>query len=117
MSAQYTPEQPEQQDISLQVSFIALVQDRRPYLLFRDRQFLPDVPALYVVLSDAGELLYIGITANLQQRWKDHHRASQMEDHYRIYWRMAESAKERAEHERTFVRTYRPLWNRSEILT
>lgn len=97
--------------------FIGILQSRKPYLLFRDRQFLPDVPALYVVLDEHNTLLYIGITANLQKRWKEHHRAPQMKDHYRIYWRMTESAKERKDLERMFVRAFSPLWNQTEVLS
>lgn len=91
--------------------FISKVKNRRPYLLFRDRQFLPDIPALYVVLDQEDTLLYIGIAQDLRKRWKDHHRAPQMKDDYRIYWRMAESAKERRYYEQVFVSAYRPLWN------
>lgn len=116
MLAQYTATPNEGQSEDPVAHFIRIVQDRKPYLLFRDRQFLPDVPALYVVLSDEHELLYIGITTNLRKRWKDHHRAPQMKQRYRIYWRMTESADERARCEQVFVQAYRPPWNRSEVL-
>jgi excinuclease UvrABC nuclease subunit len=95
--------------------FVSIVKERRPYLMFRDRRFLPDIPALYVVISDQDELLYIGITIDLQRRWRNHHRAPQMKDSYRIYWRLTESAKERSKYEQVFVQAYRPPWNWSEV--
>jgi excinuclease UvrABC nuclease subunit len=94
-----------------QYEFVALVQNRRPYLPFCDRHLLPDVPALYIVLDDYSTLLYIGIAVNLRLRWTDHHRAPQMHWYYRIYWRATESASERVRHERAFIKAYRPLWN------
>lgn len=95
--------------------FIQSLINKRPYLLFRDRQFLPDVPVIYFVLDDYNELLYLGKTIDLYRRWKNHHRAPQMEDFYRIYWRLSERTKERAAMETFFIRYLYPQWNNTAV--
>ena len=86
-----------------------------PSLAFRHRQFLPDVPVVYFVIDDeVPEVLYIGRTDNLAKRWKAHHRAPQMQDHYRIYWLLVVAAHERVELERAFIEGMNPRWNRTE---
>ena len=83
----------------------------KPYILYRDRRQLPDVPAVYVVVDPQYMLLYIGMTANLRDRWNEHDRAKQMEPDYRIYWRMTPSDCERQRMEVLLISALRPIWN------
>ena len=88
-----------------------------PSLAFRHRQFLPDVPVVYFVLDDGvPDVLYVGRTDNLEKRWKAHHRAPQMHDHYRIYWLLVVAAHDRVVLERVFINGLNPHWNRTECI-
>ena len=104
MSVQYTPSQ-----LSLQIA-------KLPSLAFEHRRDLPPIPALYFVLDIQVNILYIGQTANLRDRWKSHHRAPQMDSTtYRIHWREIADEGQRADAERQSIAFFRPPWNRSEI--
>lgn len=87
-----------------------------PSLAFVHRRDLPAIPAVYFVLSDRLDVLYIGQTANLFERWRSHHRALQMQDGaYRIHWMQVHNEIERSTIERQAIDYFRPVWNRSEV--
>jgi hypothetical protein len=87
-----------------------------PSLAFADRSDLPPVPALYFVLSDRREVVYIGQTANLRERWKSHHRARQMTlGAYRVHWKEIADEDQRLAAEKAAIEYFRPLWNRTEV--
>ena len=44
-----------------------------PCVPFKERHSLPRVSGLYFALADDGEVLYVGATQNLYQRWVSHH--------------------------------------------
>lgn len=46
------------------------------YLLEKDR--LPNCAAIYFVSDSKNQVLYIGRTVNLIERWKEHHRFNQL---------------------------------------
>ena len=87
-----------------------------PSLAFEHRRDLPPVPAVYFVLDAQRNVMYIGQTVNLRDRWKAHHRALQMErGGYRIHWRGVTDEQERLDAERQSIKYFRPPWNRSEV--
>ena len=87
-----------------------------PSLAFEHRQDLDPIPALYFVLNEQREVVYIGQTANLRERWRSHHRARQMAaGGYRIHWRQIADEDERLSLEKEAITYLRPLWNRTEI--
>lgn len=43
-----------------------------------NRANLPSIPAVYWVVSENGQNLYVGSTKNLNVRWKSHHRLKQL---------------------------------------
>lgn len=87
-----------------------------PSMDFQHRQGLPSVPALYFVMDDQLNFMYIGQTANLHGRWKSHHRAPQMRPNvHRIYWVEIADDVRRADAERRAIVQFDPAWNRSEI--
>lgn len=44
-------------------------------LAFEHRADLPAIPAVYFVLNEHRNVMYVGTTENLRMRWKAHHRA------------------------------------------
>lgn len=89
-----------------------------PSMDFQHRQGLPSVPALYFVMDDQLNFMYIGQTGNLHDRWKSHHRAPQMRAGvHRIYWVEIADDTRRADAERRAIGQFGPIWNRSEIAT
>jgi len=46
---------------------------------FDARDTLPPVSGVYLALSAANEVLYVGATTNLRQRWKQHHRVARLQ--------------------------------------
>lgn len=104
MSIQYTPSR-----ASVQIGHL-------PSLAFEHRRDLPIISALYFVLDNQMNIMYIGQTGNLRDRWKSHHRALQMEGGgYRIHWKVIANEQQRLKGERQSVKFFRPPWNRSEI--
>jgi hypothetical protein len=85
--------------------------ERLPWLAFRHRRYLPAIPAIYFVLDDVPELLYVGQATNLHDRWRAHHRASQMQELYRICWYEVRDARDRDRIEGLFIYRMFPLWN------
>ena len=47
-------------------------------LLLTKKGNLPTCPAVYLVLSQQKEILYIGRANNLKSRWQNHHRFAQV---------------------------------------
>lgn len=104
MSDQYTPVHP-----AVQVGHF-------PSMAFEDRRELPITPALYFVVDGKRDIVYIGQTANLRERWKSHHRAIQMDrGSYRIHWRVVPDEALRKQYEARCIEQFRPAWNRSEV--
>lgn len=88
-----------------------------PSLDFQHRQGLPLVSALYFVLDDQLNVMYIGQTANLHDRWRSHHRARQMRANvHRIYWVEIPDDARRADAETRAIAHFGPIWNRSEVV-
>jgi excinuclease UvrABC nuclease subunit len=104
MSNQYTPVAP-----TVQIAHF-------PSMAYEERRDLPTIPALYFVVDSARNVVYIGQTVNLRDRWKSHHRAAQMErGGYRIHWRVVENDIQRRHYEARCIEHFRPPWNRSEV--
>lgn len=49
-----------------------------PSLTWERRGSLPRYPCIYFCLGESGEVLYVGRTTNLQQRWVQHHHKKQL---------------------------------------
>ncbi|MBE9200358.1 MULTISPECIES: GIY-YIG nuclease family protein [unclassified Nodularia (in: cyanobacteria)] len=49
-----------------------------PSVYLLDKNILPNCAAIYFVSESKGQIIYIGRTVNLVQRWKDHHRFNQL---------------------------------------
>ena len=59
-----------------------------PSLSLESRHNLPDKSAIYFVLDEDDEILYIGKAVSLVKRWRGHHRLAQLEQlgNVRIAW-------------------------------
>lgn len=59
-----------------------------PSLRLESRHNLPDKPAIYFVVDEDEEILYIGKALRLVKRWRGHHRLAQLEQlgNVRIAW-------------------------------
>ena len=53
---------------------------RLPYMPFDKPEWLPEITAVYFALSEGGEVLYIGATHNLRQRWPGHHALPELKE-------------------------------------
>ncbi|OYD96233.1 excinuclease ABC subunit C [Nostoc sp. 'Peltigera membranacea cyanobiont' 210A] len=49
-----------------------------PSIYLLEKEKLPTCPAIYFVSDSKGQILYIGRTVNLFQRWREHHRFQQL---------------------------------------
>lgn len=49
-----------------------------PFVPFSELETLPSGPGIYFALAPDGEVLYIGRSVNIAQRWVGHHRAGQL---------------------------------------
>jgi excinuclease UvrABC nuclease subunit len=84
-----------------------------PWLPLDQRQDLPDVPAVYLVLTGDGQVLYIGKTASLQGRWKGHHRQIQFDriGKVRLAWIEVETEEFLGEVEQLLIEHFSPVMN------
>jgi excinuclease UvrABC nuclease subunit len=89
-----------------------------PSLSLRERRSLPECAAVYFVLNSNDEILYIGGTVNLFQRWLTHHRCDQltnMGDGIRITWLECSEPGLLPEIETALIKHFQPTLNRTPI--
>lgn len=89
-----------------------------PYQLKRvlipNRKKLPEIGAIYFVISKKEELLYIGQTENLKKRWHKHECGLELDRPKETYvaWVKVEDGDYRKKLEKILIRKYKPLLNR-----
>jgi len=81
------------------------------------RSKLPSCPAIYFVISDSDEILYIGKSINLANRWVQHHRFKQLSlyPNARIAWLQSNEVELLFEIESSLIESFNPLLNRSRV--
>jgi excinuclease UvrABC nuclease subunit len=82
-----------------------------PSVAFEQRQALPECSAVYFLLSTDGEVVYIGRTRNLSNRFTRHHRRTQFES-LKIAW-LRVSVDELKDVEQSAIALFRPRLNNS----
>lgn len=73
---------------------------------------LPEIPAIYFCISQF-DFLYIGSTANLRSRWKQHHRLKDLL-HFsdlNIYWMEATNIQDYPQVEKQLITHFNPFVN------
>ena len=87
-----------------------------PYLLpsipLVRTDIVPPVAAVYFIMTEAGEVLYVGHSANLSLRHLDHHRhdeAVAIDSRVRLHWHEKRAARENFE--RACIRRFKPRLN------
>jgi predicted GIY-YIG superfamily endonuclease len=91
------------------------------YLLDKDR--LPSCAAIYFVSDCKGQIIYIGRTVNLVERWREHHRFNQLKRLNRknkisIYWiTCSNDIKILSNLETEFINKYKPPLNWTKVVS
>lgn len=83
-----------------------------PSLPFEEKRFLPNKAAVYFIIRDDGEVLYIGSTVRLKQRWEAHLQARKAAalGATRVAWMLVPQAMTEAV-ESAMIRHYLPILN------
>ncbi|MEH2075756.1 MAG: GIY-YIG nuclease family protein [Nostoc sp.] len=90
------------------------------YLLDKDR--LPNCAAIYFVSDSKSQIIYIGRTVNLVERWKAHHRFNQLKrfnrkNNLNISWLTCNRDVETLSNlENEFIKLYKPPLNWSKVV-
>lgn len=71
---------------------------------------LPEIAAIYFVLNDFEEVLYIGKTENIKRRWNSDNKKELLERTKITYFPIA-SADRLSEIETTFIKWFKPQYN------
>ena len=79
-------------------------------LSFKDRDYLPDSPAVYVFYSEPGIVLYIGMAYRLKTRCKDHVGTFKKLSGIRVAWFPLPKELHR-EVEKALIKSYCPILN------
>lgn len=77
------------------------------------RSQLPTTPAIYLAIDAANQIQYVGRAVNLQRRWLQHHRYSELSDlgGVRIAWLEVSAPKLLPEIEKALIEWFRPPLN------
>lgn len=85
-------------------------------LLLTKKGNLPTCPAVYFVLSQQKEVLYIGRADNLRNRWQNHHRFAQVNRlGTQVVWMEVADKGELPEIERNLISAFKPLLNGTPV--
>lgn len=89
-----------------------------PSLPLEQCRKLPNYSGIYFVLSASDDILYIGCSANLQERWIVHHRYQQFQEigNVRISWLQVQDASQVNVIEQELISYFNPLLNKRRIL-
>lgn len=87
-----------------------------PSVAFTSKKTLPQCCGIYFVLNE-DEILYIGKTVNLLQRWKSHHKLEMIKefensDNFRIAWLEIENQNILEETEIALITHFKPKLNK-----
>lgn len=84
-------------------------------LIEKDR--LPQLAAIYFVISENGKILYIGRSINLASRWNNHHRYSELKEirNVRIAWLGCNDESLLPQIEEAMIKHFSPYLNRTSL--
>ena len=77
---------------------------------------LPPIPAIYFAIDSQGKVQYIGKSVNIQQRWTQHHRATQLKTLGEIRIAYLQTEPDLLDEvEQALIKQWDPLLNRSPV--
>lgn len=84
-----------------------------PSLPLKMRSQLPKVPAVYFVIAEDNQIIYIGQSVNLAQRWIHHHRRAEFADTAKaqIAWLEVSDTNSRVSLESSLIAHFQPSLN------
>ena len=90
-----------------------------PYVDLAQLELLPTCSAIYFAIDSQNRVLYIGLSVNLIERWKTHHRLHQLKEIHkespvRIAW-LVWTEEDLSTAEKYFINRYQPLLNGTKI--
>lgn len=97
--------------------------DNLPLVSLAQKYYLPKCPAIYFVLNQKREILYVGRSINLLYRWRDHHRFLQLSEINKtqeifIYWWECKSQTfDLVAAENYYINLFKPLLNSTIVPT
>lgn len=88
-----------------------------PSLPLNCRNKLPSLAAIYIVLSENDDILYVGKAINLANRWMQHHRFKQFGSYQsvRIAWLECSDETLLDQVERMLIKSLTPLLNNTRV--
>jgi len=92
-----------------------------PYVAMSELRYLPESNGVYFVIEEGGQVVYIGQSVNIRQRWRNHHVQPDLCDladleaarRIRVAWFLTPNADETGEIETLLIRRFRPRLNSS----
>lgn len=94
-----------------------------PAIKLSEKSNLPNCAAIYFVSNNQGQVIYVGRTVNLVERWREHHRYNQLKRLNRktpitIRWMTCSNdVKTLTELENEFIKLYKPPLNWSKVVS
>lgn len=90
-----------------------------PYVDLTQLEKLPTCSAIYYAIDSQNRVLYVGLSVNLAERWKTHHRLCQLKEIHednpvRIAW-LVWTEEDLSTAEKYFINRYQPLLNGTKI--
>lgn len=93
-----------------------------PYVRMSELIYLPTCSGVYFVIRESGEVIYIGRSVNIRQRWRAHNAQKELCNirdlesarHTRVAWLQAEKS-EIAQLEIRFIRQFKPRLNVNHV--
>ncbi len=88
-----------------------------PFVSLINYKQLPEASGIYFVTSN-DEILYIGISTNIRNRWVGHHRKSELNiyNDVKIHWYLLDDKKALPELEAKLIKTLKPKLNGSKVI-
>lgn len=87
-----------------------------PSLTYADRRRLPRIPVVYFVFrAGTDEIVYIGQSKCLNDRWLQHDKSWQFQDTDHIAWYVVEGKEQRCAFEKSLIQHWKPRYNRKDV--
>ena len=91
-----------------------------PFVTLAELRYLPTCAGIYFVTQEGGEVVYIGQSKSIRQRWQSHHLITELCESsdlaiartIRVAWLAVDNTELLTQLESVFIRFYRPRLNR-----